>query len=140
MGLLPKAAEQGGEMRSWSVPRQGPKQQLQQQQSTSGPAQYTRSKATGAAPPSATPTAGASGYKTTSKAVITGTEPAAPAASTQNDDDYVYIRVPPEKVVPMDTEVTETMKHHASQSAGPQTTAPVLHSVPVHLPAPASQQ
>ena len=35
----------------------------QQQQSTIGPAQHTRSKATGTAPASATPTAGASGYK-----------------------------------------------------------------------------
>ena len=67
-----------------------PKQQ--QQKSTSGPAQHTRSKATGTAPASATPTAGASGRKTTSKAVVTGTEPAAPAASTQKDDDYLYIR------------------------------------------------
>ena len=92
------------------------------------------------APASATPTAGASGYKTASKAVVTGTEPAAPAASTQKDDDYVYIRVPREKVAPVDTGRTETVQHHVSQSAGPQNAAPVLQSVPVQLPAPASQQ
>ena len=63
----------------------------QQQQSTSGPAQHTRSKATGMAPASATPRA--SGYKTASKAVVTETEPAAPEASTQNGDDYVHICV-----------------------------------------------
>ena len=96
-----------------------------QQQSTSGPAQHTRSKATGAAPVSATPAAGASGYKTASKAVVTGTEPAAIAASTQTFDDYVYIRVPREKVAPVDTERTETMQHHVSQSAWPQNAAPV---------------
>ena len=55
------------------------------------------------APASVTPMAGASGYKTASKAVVTGTEPAAPAASTQKDDDYVYIRVSREKVAPVDT-------------------------------------
>ena len=42
-------------------------QQQQQQQSTSGPAQHTRSKATGMAPASATLTPGASGYETASK-------------------------------------------------------------------------
>ena len=68
-------------------------QQQQQQQSTSGPAQHTQSKATGMAPASATLTAGARGYKTTSKAVVTETEPDAPAASTQKDGDYVYICV-----------------------------------------------
>ena len=41
---------------------QAPKQQQQQPQSTIGPAQHTRSKATGMAPAYATPTAGASGY------------------------------------------------------------------------------
>ena len=93
MGLAPKPAEQGGEWRSWPEPRPGSKQQQpqQQHQSTSGPAQQTGRKATGAAPASATPTAGARGYKTASKAVVTGTEPAAPTASTQKDDDYVYI-------------------------------------------------
>ena len=85
-----------------------PKQQ-QQQQSTSGPAQHTRSKATETAPAPATPVAGASGYKTASKAVVTGTEPAASAASTQKDDDYVYIRAPREKVAPVDTGRTETV-------------------------------
>ena len=32
------------------------------------------------------------------------------------------------------------MQHHVSQSAGPQNVAPVLQSVPVQLPVPASQQ
>ena len=71
------------------------------------------------APASATPTAGASGYKTASKSVVMGTEPAAPAGSMQKDDDYVYIRVPREKVEPVDTGPTETMQYHVSQSAGP---------------------
>ena len=105
-------------------------QQQQQQQSPSGPAQHTRSKITGTAPASATPTAGVSRYKTATKAVVTDTEPAAPAASTQNDD-HVYIRVPREKVAAVDTGLTETVQHHFSQSSGPQNTAPVLHSVPV---------
>ena len=84
-------------------------QQQQQQRSTRGPAQHTRSKATGMAPASATPTAGASGYKTASKAVVTGIKPAAPATSTEKDDDYVYIRVPRETVAPLDTGRTETV-------------------------------
>ena len=71
--------------------------------------------------------------------MVTGTEPAAPAASTQKDD-YVYIRVPREKAAPVDTGRTETMQHHVSQSAWPQNSAPVLQSGPVQLPAPASQQ
>ena len=89
---------------------------------------------------SATPTAGASGYKTASKAVVTGTEPAAPAASTEKDDDYVYIRVPREKVTPVDTGCTETVQHNVSHSAGLQNADPVLQSVPVQLPVPASQR
>ena len=118
---------------------QAPEQQ-QQQQSTSGPAQHTRSEATGAAPASATRTVRASGYKTTSKAVDTGTEPAAPAALTKKDDDYVYIRVPWEKVAPVDTGPTETVQHHVSQRAGPQNADPVLQSAPVQLPAPVSHR
>ena len=93
---------------------QDPKpQQRRQQQSTNGPAQHTRSKYTGIAPASVTPTAGASGYKTASKAV--GTEPAAPAGSMQKDDDYVHIRVPREKVEPVDTGRTEMVQYHVSQ-------------------------
>ena len=91
-------------------------------------------------PASATPTAGARGYTTASKAVVTGTEPAASAASTQKDDDYVHIRVPRETVAPVDTGRTETVQHHVSQSLGPQNAAPVFQSVPVQLPAPALQQ
>ena len=109
----------------------------QQQQSTSGPDQHARSKTTGMATASATPRAG--GHKTTSKAVVTETEPAAPEASTQNHDDYVYTRVPREKMVPVENGLNETVQHQVSQSAGPQNAAPVQHSVPVQLPAPASQ-
>ena len=55
----------------------------QQPQSTSGPYQHARSKATGMAAASTTPRF--SGYKTASKAVVRDTEPAAPEACTQND-------------------------------------------------------
>ena len=79
-------------------------------------------------------------YKTASKAMDTGSEPAVPAASMQKDDDYVYIRVPWEKVAPVDTGRPETVQNHVSKSAGPQNAAPVLQSLPVQLPAPASQQ
>ena len=72
--------------------------------------------------------------------MVTGTEPAATAASTQKVVDYVYIRVSREKMAPVDTERTETVHHHVSQSAGPQNAAQVLQSAPVQLPAPASQQ
>ena len=111
---------------------------VQQQQSPSGPAQHTRSKTTGMAPATATPRASA--YKTASKAVVTETEPAAPEPSRRNDDDYVYIRVPRERMAPVDYGLTETVQHQVSQSAGPQNAAPVPHSVPVQLPAPALQQ
>ena len=63
--------------------------------------------------------------------MVTGAEPAAPAASTQKDDDYVDIRVPREKVAPVNT--GRTVQHHVSQSAGPQNAAPVLQSIPVQL-------
>ena len=88
---------------------------IQQQQFTSSPAQHTRSTTTGIARASATPRA--SGYKTASNAVVTATEPAAPAASTQNDDDCVYIRVPRETIVPVDTGLTEMVQHQVSKSA-----------------------
>ena len=102
---------------------------IQQQQSTNGSAQHTWSKTTGMAPASAIPQA--SGYQTASKAVITKTELAALEASTQNDEDYVYIRVPREKMASVDNGHTETVQHQVSQSAGPQNVAPVLHTVPV---------
>ena len=102
---------------------------IQQQQSTNGLAQHTRSKTTGMAPACATPRA--SGYKTPSKAVVTEIEPAGPEASTQNDDDYVYM--PRKKMAPVDDGLTETVQRHVSQSAGPQNAAPVLHSVPAQL-------
>ena len=79
-------------------------------------------------------------YKTASKAVVTETEPAAPEPSRRNDDDYVYIRVPRERMAPVDYGLTETVQHQVPQSAGPQNATPVLRSVPVQLPAPASQQ
>ena len=110
----------------------------QQQQSTSGPAQHTRTKTTGMAPASATPRASA--YKTASKALVTENELVAPEPSTQNDDDFVYIRVPRERMASVDKGLIETVQHQVSQSAGPQNAAPVLHSVPVQLPAPAPQQ
>ena len=90
------------------------------------------------APATATPRASA--YKTAPKAVVTKTEPAAPEPSKRNDGDYVYIRVPREKMAPVDYWLTDTVQHQVSQSAGPQNATPVLHSVPVQLPAPASQQ
>ena len=113
MGLPLKQETYGGERRA-------------HQQSTSGPAQHTGNKATRAAPALATPTGGASGYKTASKAVVAGTEPAAPAASTQIEDDQVYTRFPREKVAPVDTGRTETVQQSVSQSTGPQSAAPVL--------------
>ena len=90
------------------------------------------------APASATPQA--CGYKTASKAVVTKTEPAAPEASTRNNEDYVYICVPREKMAPVDNGLTETVQHQVSQSAGPQNAAPILHVVPVQPPETASQQ
>ena len=63
-----------------------------------------------------------------------------PEPSMQNDDGYVYIRVPQKRMAPVDCGLTETVQHQVSQSAGPQNAAPVLHSVPVQLPAPVSQQ
>ena len=69
--------------------------------------------------------------------MVTGT--AAPAASTEKDD-YVYIRVPQEKVAPVDAGRTETVQQSVSQSVGPQNAASVLQSVPVQLPATVSQQ
>ena len=56
----------------------------------------------------------------------------------KNDD--VYIHGPLEKVVPVDTELTETVQHRASHSAGPKHAAPVLQSGVVQLRAPAWQQ
>ena len=85
-------------------------------------------------------TARASVYKTVPKAAVTETEPAAPETSRQNDDDYVHIRVPQERIAPVDHGLTETVQHQVSQSAGPHNAAPVFHSVPVQLPARASQQ
>ena len=68
------------------------------------------------APASAIPRA--SGYKIASKVVVTKTEPAAHKASMQNDDDYVYIRVPREKVVPVDSGLTEMVQHRYPRALG----------------------
>ena len=82
------------------VHRQSHGQTPIQQQPTSGPVQRTRSKTTGMAPASAIPRDSA--YKTVSKAVVTETEPAVPEPSAQNDDDYVYVRVPREGMAPVE--------------------------------------
>ena len=111
---------------------------VQQQQSPSGPAQHTPNKPTGMAPATATPRASA--YKSASKAMVTETEPAAPEPSRQNDNDCVYIRVPRERMAQVDYGVIKTVQNQASQNAGPQNAAPIFHSVPVQLPAPASEQ
>ena len=111
---------------------------IQQQQSTNGFAQHTRSKATGVAPASATPRA--SRYQTASEPVVTKTKPAAPEASTQNDGDYMYICVPCEKMAPVDIGLTDTVQYQVSQGAGLQNTAPVPHTNPVQPAATASQQ
>ena len=79
----------------------------QQQQCTNGPAQHTRRITNGMAPASTTHLA--SGYQTASKAAVPKTEPAAPGTSTQNDEVYVYIRVPREKMAPVDNGLTETV-------------------------------
>ena len=80
------------------------------------------------------------GYRTASKARLTKTEPAAPEAPTQNDKDYVYILVVREKMVPMDTRLTDTVQHPVSQNAGPPNVAPLLHTVPMQPVATASQR
>ena len=49
-----------------------------------------------------------------SKAVVAATEPAAPEASTQNDDDHVYICGPPETMAPVDNGLIETVQHQVS--------------------------
>ena len=134
VGIPPTPAEQGGKGTHDQSHGQTPKQQ----QSTISPAQHTRNKTTGTVPASAISTAGDRKKdredKTASKAAVTVAQPAA------NDDGYVCIRVPKEKIAPVDTGLIETVPHHVSQSAGPQNTAPVLDSIPVQLPAPTSQQ
>ena len=52
----------------------------------------------------------------------------------------MYIRVPREKVVPVNTERTETVQRLVSQSTGRRNAAPVLYTVRVQLPAPVPQQ
>ena len=42
--------------------------------------------------------------------------------------------------MPVDNRLTETVQQRVSHSTGVQNAAPVLHFVPVQLPAPASQQ
>ena len=82
-----------------------------QEKSTSGLAQHTWCTAIGTVPASTTLKAGASWDKTGSKAVVTGTELVAPAASKQKDGEYVYIRVPRDKVARVGTGRTRTVKH-----------------------------
>ena len=106
----------------------------QQQQSTKGPAQLTRSKTTEMAHASAT--SRACGYQAASKAVVTKPELAAPKESTQNDDNYVYIRVGRENMAPVDNGLTETVQDQVFQNAGPQYAAPVLFTVLVQPPEP----
>ena len=134
-GTAPEASRATRETASVARPTATP---VQQQQSPSGPAQHFRSRTTEIA--SMTDIPRASAYKTVSKVVVTDTEPAAPEPSRRSDDDYVYIRVPRESMAPLDYGLTETVQHQVCQSAGPQNAAPVLHSVPVQLPAPAPQQ
>ena len=72
--------------------------------------------------------------------MIGKTEPVACEASTQNDNDYVYICVPRENMAPVEDGLTEMVQHQLSQSARPQNAALVLHFVPVQPPATASSQ
>ena len=88
----------------------------------------------------ATVTPRASAHKTALKTVVTETEPAVPKPSRRNEDGYVHIRVQREMMAPVAYGLTETVQHQVPQSVGLQNAAPVLHSVPVQLPAPASQQ
>ena len=109
---------------------------IPQQQFTTGLPRHTLGKTTGMAPASEAPRA--SEYKTASKAVVTQTEPAVREASTQNDDDYMYIRMPREDMALVDNGLTKTVHHLVSSSVGLQNAATVLPSVPVQLSAPAS--
>ena len=52
----------------------------------------------------------------------------------------MHIRVPREKMAPVDNGLNETVMHQACQGAGPQNAAPVLHSIPVQPSATASRQ
>ena len=101
---------------------------VQQQHSLSCPAQHTRSTTTGMSP------------ATANFRVVRTRPPATPEPSKRNDDDYMYIRVPRERMARVDYWLTETVQHQVSQSAGLQNAAPVLDAVPVQLPAPASHQ
>ena len=84
-------SEQGKAQKGVNAQTHGPTS-VQQQQSSSGSAQHTRSKTTSMAP--ATATLRAIAYMTASKAVFTETEPAVAEPSRRNDDGYVNIRVP----------------------------------------------
>ena len=77
-------------------------------------------------------------YKIALNALNTEIEPV--GQSRQNDDDYVCIRLPRERMAPVDYGLIETVQHQVAHNAGPQNAAPVLHSFPVQLPATASQQ
>ena len=89
---------------------------IQRQQSTNDPAQHTRSKTTRMAPAT---TPRARGYQAASKAVVTKTELAALESSTQNDNDYMYIRVPRGNILPVDNRLTEMVQHSTTFSKAP---------------------
>ena len=84
----------------------------------------------------ATATDRASAYKTASKAVVTETEPAAPEPSKWNNYDYVGIRVPRERMAPVDYELTETVQYQVSQSAGPKNAAQFFTPIRCSCPHP----
>ena len=67
-------------------------------------------------------------------------QPAASESSRQNYDDYVYIRVPRDIIAPVYYGFIKSVQHQVSQIAEPHNAAPVLHYVPVQLPAPASRK
>ena len=116
--------------------RQGREQtpiQQRLQQFTSGLSQRMPDKATEMG--RTADTSWASGYCLI--VVVTETDLAASEASTLNDENYVYVRVSPEEMAPVDNVLTETVHHQISRSAGQHDATPVLHSVTVQImPAP----
>ena len=82
----------------------------------------------------------ASGCQAATKSVAAETAPAAHEAFTRNDEAYVYIRVPGEKMAPVGNGLTETVQHEDFHSPGPQNLATYLHAVPMQPAATVSQQ
>ena len=68
--------------------------------------------------------------------VVTETDPAASETSTLNDENFVHILVPRERMAPLDNRLIITVEHQVSQSAGPHDATPVLHFVAGEMPAP----